>query len=100
MLFSKSIIVSGLSGYGKRAIIINKLLKKPLFYLMHGCVEYESKINEMNNAENAINLERSTLEEATRIICVSEKFSEWLKNRYPKYSHKITYLYNGIEKTR
>ena len=97
-LSSDVIVISGLSGQGIRCAKIGRIFKKPIVFLMHGCVEYEAGINGFNNAGKAIAIEKALLKKADLILCVSEKFSEWVKDRYTEYSYKIDYLNNGIKK--
>ncbi|MDM0960173.1 glycosyltransferase family 4 protein [Clostridium perfringens] len=96
-LFSKVIIVSGLCGSGKYCTKIAKILNKKVIYLMHGCVEYESKINQFTGLEEAINLEHYMLDKSDLILAVSSKFKDWLKIQYPQYNNKIDFLNNGIK---
>lgn len=87
------------SGYSKQNIIgmrFAKLIKKPTAYIMHGCVEYENKINLEESEEMAI-CERKMLELCNCILAVSEKFACWLKNMYPQHSYKIDYVTNAID---
>lgn len=74
-----------------------KLMNKKMVYLMHGCIEYENKVNKLNLSEKKLSEESSTLLNANKIICVSEKYSKWAKEYMPEYSDKIIYLNNGVE---
>lgn len=96
-LFSDVVVISGLSGPGRRCARIAGTLKKPLIYLMHGCVEYESERNGFSDAAKAIAIEKEMLETSNLILAVSESFCSWLKERYPVYANKISFLYNGVE---
>ncbi|MGU8471673.1 glycosyltransferase family 4 protein [Clostridium perfringens] len=100
VLFSKVIVVSGLCGAGKHCTKFAKVLNKKVIYLMHGCVEYESDINQFNGSEEAIKLEHFMLDKSDLILAVSSKFKDWLKIHYPLYSNKIDFLNNGIEEMK
>ena len=87
------------SGYSKQNILglkAAKLFGKPSAYLMHGCVEYENRIN-LEPDRTMTRVERKTLELADLIIAVSESFAKWLRQYYPMHADKITFVYNGID---
>ena len=87
------------SGYSKQVILGAKIasrLKKPCVYLMHGCVEYENKINREEDEEMA-RCEREILSLCTSVFAVSPGFCEWLKNYYPEYAQKFDYLTNALD---
>ncbi len=88
-----------LSGHSKQnlwAIKLARIFKKPVFFWMHGCVEYENEINEEPD-EDMARVERQVLEQSDRILAVSPSFEAWLKDRYPSYKGKIGCLQNGID---
>lgn len=89
------ILVSGLCS--KIMFPIIKLSRKPIIYLMHGCAEYENKINNMNLDLKVLQLEQEIFKYSRKIICVSSKYAEWVKVRYPQYAFKICYSNNGIQ---
>lgn len=94
LIFYPVIVVSG--GIFNYELKICKLLNKKIIYIMHGCGWYESKINNLNLSQSFLKNENQTIAAADRIVCVSEKYSKWVKTQYPQYSHKITYLNNGL----
>lgn len=77
-----------------------KVLGKRYSYLMHGDLSFENKINRLHMPKAFISTQRKVLAGADHIICVSEKYSEWVKNRYPEYADRITFVNNGIELKR
>jgi glycosyltransferase involved in cell wall biosynthesis len=94
-IFSSDVIlISG--SCAKRYLRIIKLLGKKYYYLMHGCIEYENEINKLGLSDTAIKTEKEILEGAEKIICVSEVYSKWVKERFPQYKYKITFVNNGV----
>ncbi|ASZ20030.1 glycosyl transferase [Bacillus cereus] len=91
-----AVIFSGLSKANVIGFKIAKLFGKKSAYLMHGSALIEGEINQNSN-ENRINIEKKTLELAPTTICVSEIFMNSIKDRYPQFSDKITYVNNGID---
>lgn len=87
------------SGYSKQNILGMNLahkLGKPAAYIMHGCVEYENRINlEPDEEMNAC--ERKIMELADCIYAVSPNFCKWLCEHYPEYADKIDFVTNGID---
>lgn len=63
---------------------------------MHGCIEYETKINKTTNKLGMI-IEKMHWEIADKIICVSDPFAEWFKSNYPKYKDKVVVVCNGVK---
>lgn len=90
------IIVSGLTYIGFLALILAKLKKIKVIYLMHGDYSYEIEVNREKKKMIGFHMEKKTLELADGIICVSENFMRWVKDRYVSYSHKIYYVNNGV----
>ena len=72
------------------------LFGKKCAYLMHGCVEYENRINRVPD-ERMAKLERKMLKEADLILAVSRQFERWLKENYGMYEDKISHLTNGVD---
>lgn len=93
-LFYPIVIVSG--GLTELELRFLKLFRKKIIYLMHGCLWYETKVNNLTTSEKALKNEDLLLSTSTAIICVSERYSEWVKKEYPQYSHKIKFVNNGI----
>lgn len=79
-------------------IFIFKLLKKKQIGLFHGCLGYENKINNLGWDQEIIERQEDyVLDSVDLIVCVSERFCQWTKERFPKYSSKITFVNNGLE---
>lgn len=97
-LFYPTILFSG--GMPGAELKIYKLFRKKIVYLMHGCLAYETKINKLNMPEKLLKDESRMLSTADTIICVSKKYSEWVKTEYPDYAHKIKFINNGITLNR
>lgn len=93
-LFYPTIVVSGLAS--KLEIRLFRLFKKKIIYLMHGSRLYEATINKFTLSEKVLQLESDLLSDSVMIICVSEKYSEWVKKEYPQYTNKIKFVNNGI----
>lgn len=89
------------SGHSRQNILGMKCAKKAgvfSVYIMHGAVEYENRINKVENKDMAAD-EREMMERADLILAVSKTFEEWLKENYPEYKEKISHLTNGIDRT-
>ncbi len=93
---SSVVLFSGYSMQNIYGMRLAHILKKPCFYLMHGCVEYEDMINRVPD-ERMKRGERKMLALSDRILAVSEEFERWLKEHYPEYREKITHLTNGVD---
>lgn len=94
LIFFTTIIISGgIRGYELK---ICKLLHKKLIYIMHGCVKFESDINRLNLPQTCIDIEEEILRESDVIVCVSKKYSDWVKKYFPQHIDKITYINNGL----
>lgn len=86
------------SGYSGQNIVTMKwahFLKKPVAYLMHGCVEHENAINGVPDSKMN-HIERETLRLTDMIIAVSAQFAAWLWEHYPEYMDKIEFVSNGV----
>ncbi len=90
------IIFSGISKMNIITIYLKKVLKKPIIYIMHGYNKTENRINNVSNKESE-EIEKNILMNVDKIICVSEKFCNYMKNQLPLLKNKITYINNGIE---
>ena len=88
------IVVSG--GLTKIELWILKLLHKKVIYILHGYRKYENQINNLHLDELVLNIESETLRISDIILPVSEKYSEWVKEILPEYTHKIKFLNNGV----
>ena len=95
ILISEGIVVSGVCA--KRYYDFMKVFHKKFVYLMHGCTDFENEINRLHLTSDFIENEKKLLNDAKRIVCVSEVYSEWVKKRYPEYAEKITFVNNGVE---
>lgn len=96
-LFSDVVVVSGLSKQGMFLTGFAKSIGKKVVYIMHGCVAYEAVVNQQKNVEAALRQEQYMLENADLLLPVSRKFSKWVCSRYPQYTSKTKYLFNGID---
>ncbi|HMM07366.1 MAG TPA: glycosyltransferase family 4 protein [Clostridiales bacterium] len=97
VICASAVVVSGIGYKNLLAVKLGALLKKPVFYLMHGCYEYEYHINRLVPNQRTVHLEKLIMEKTTRIICVSERFSQWVGLQYPQYTAKLDFINNGIE---
>ena len=97
MIFVENIIISGYSKLNIVLLKIAKKLNKKTLYLMHGFVKEEVKYKNIDNKEERIKSEYELLKNVGKIVCVSEKFSEYLKKEYMEFEKKIVYLNNGID---
>lgn len=74
-----------------------KMLGKKGICIVHGCMSYENKIIRAGKNQEKIEIHENRIFELSDIIlCVSQKSSQWFKNRFPKFEDKITFVNNGI----
>lgn len=73
------------------------LLNKKIIYLMHGCVNYESDLNGAYISKKTSDYEIDFLKKVDLIITVSEKYMNWVAERYPFTKDHIHYLNLGID---
>lgn len=97
LLFSDAVVVSGVSRKGSILVRFARLLGKKSVYLMHGCAEYEMRLNGQKGMNKGLEQERHLLENADLLLPVSEKFMHWFQERYPQFADKTEYLYNGMD---
>lgn len=93
-LFYSVVIISG--GASELEIKLLRLIRKKIIYLMHGCLWYEAKVNKFSISENSLKKESLIMSASNAIVCVSERYSEWVKKEYPQYANKIKFVNNGI----
>ena len=93
-----TLLISGLSKFHFKAAELAKKLNKRVIYLMHGYNKVEHEINEISMSETAIKLENEILKIADKVICVSEKFCDYMKVDRKDISNKFYFVNNGIEK--
>lgn len=95
--FSNIIIISGFSIHAPFICKVAKIFHKKTIYILHGYAKYEIKMNNLGDFEKDSKIEEDLLNNVTLILCVSQKYMEWLKNEKPELSNKLYYLNNGIE---
>ena len=93
--FSENICFCSFSKINEIGIKIAKLLKKKTFYIMHGYVKYENRINCIEN--NNYVLEEYILRNINKVFCVSQKFMDFMKEAEPEYKEKFDFNYNAID---
>lgn len=99
---SKYIIICSSSKLNKFAIIFSKILKKKIFYIMHGYGSYEYKINSLILEDDKEYLEIKKYEKfifsnVDKIFCVSKTFMNFMKEKEKKFSGKFDYNFNGVD---
>lgn len=92
------IVASGMSKVGLYAIKLAKLLRKKTIYIMHGCYEIESALNDANADQNSLQMEQYILHQADLILPVSKRYGQMIQERYPFCKGKTAYLHNGVDK--
>lgn len=97
-VIAKVVVVSGVSRFNCFSMKLAKKMGKKTVYIMHGCAEYEAMIDG-RKVENAAGLqrERELLRYADLLLPVSEKYSNWIKLRYPQYADKTGHWQVGVE---
>jgi hypothetical protein len=94
------VIVSGMSKVGVYAIKLAKLLNKKTIYIMHGCYEIETTLNEAVADANSIRMEQYLLHSVDLLLPVSERYSQLIQKRYPFCKGKTAFLHNGVERVK
>lgn len=92
------VVVSGMSKVGVYAIKLANLLNKKTIYIMHGCYEIETTLNEAAVDANSIQMEQYILYSVDLLLPVSERYSQLIQKKYPFCKGKTAYLHNGVEK--
>lgn len=95
VLFADIILCSGYSAQNILTMKWAHILRKPVAYLMHGCVEHENAINGVPDLKMN-KIERESLKLTDAIIAVSAQFAAWLWEHYPEYMDKIDFVTNGV----
>lgn len=75
---------------------IAKHLGKKIAVIKHGDTTYEKKINHLNTSDKVLHEDIVRMDLADAIICVSEKYVDWVTKQYPQYKYKLTWINNGI----
>lgn len=98
MSTSRVVVLSGITRVGMIALRLSRLTRTKTIYIMHGCADYEAKLNGREpNSDWLIKREKELLRSADLLLPVSLKFSEWVREHYPEYAHKTEHLFNGID---
>jgi glycosyltransferase involved in cell wall biosynthesis len=95
-IWCKVIIFSGVTTYDHIIILICRILRKNIIYIMHGYLKLENNINNYNNFRGERN-ESLLLKYSDVILCVSETFMNYIKNHITQYEHKMSFLTNGVD---
>lgn len=96
ILTSKVIVFSGASQADVLYMKLGKLFGKKMIYVMHGCIQEENRINQVEN-EKETKLELLYMKNVDLILGVSARFVEWVKQYYPQVVDKIHSLPNGVD---
>lgn len=82
-------------------IKLAKFLHKKSFYIMHGYITAEHKMNnevyDSNKLEKIHEKEKNLFKGVDKIFCVSKKFMEYMKKAEPAFEGKFDYNYNCID---
>lgn len=102
VLRSKKIIICSSSKLNKFIIKLSKILKKEVFYIMHGYISYEYKMNYLLKKEDMKYLKMKEYEKyifsnVNKIFCVSKTFMKFMKENEKEFSEKFDYNFNGID---
>jgi len=80
---------------------IAKVFSKKAFYVMHGYLTLENKINNESISQSEIkkinSFEKSIFRNVDRVFCVSESFMNYMKSAEPEFKEKFDYNYNGLD---
>jgi len=97
LTYSDVVVVSGVSRKGAILVGTAKFLGKRSVYLMHGCAEWEYRINGIMPNKKGLAQEAYLLQNADLILPVSRRYMLWLREQYPQYAGKMDYIYNGVD---
>ena len=91
------VVISG--GCSRKIFSLIRFLnpRAKLVYIMHGCIEYENRINHLGVGAQALAAEKRLWKAADRIVCVSEPYAQWFAEQYPQYREKIRFINNPME---
>lgn len=92
------LLISGLSKFHVKAAKIAKKMGKRVVYLMHGYNKVEYEINEVPIEKGTLRrAEDEMFQMADKIVCVSEKFCEFMKEQRKDIKNKFEFVNSGIE---
>lgn len=95
---SDVLLISCLSKFHIKAAKLTKKLNKKVVYLMHGYNKVEYHLNEVPEDKRILrDVEEEMLSISDKIICVSEKLCEYMKNERKDIANKFDFVNNGIE---
>ena len=97
LLRSDAVVVSGVSRKGAILVGAAKFLGKRSAYLMHGCAEWEYRLNGIQPNPKGLAQEEYLLKHADLILPVSRRYMLWLREQYPQYADRMDYIYNGVD---
>ena len=98
LLMADAVVVSGVGRMNCVLVGVARMLGKPSVYLMHGCADFEYRINNRPPNPKGLKWEAYLLDRATLLLPVSRRFMLWVHQRYPQYQNKTAFLYNGVDK--
>lgn len=88
LLWAQVVIVSVTSRIGYIAGRMCAFFGKKMVFIMHGCAEYEYKINGCGS-KNGRKRQKYLMDHATLILPVSHWYGAWLRDRYPSHKERI-----------
>lgn len=94
---SDIILVSGFDPRYSSLCKFSKIINKKTIYLMHGYAKYDNEINCLSLNDKILKKEYEILSKVSLILCVSQKFSEWLAIQLPEFKDKIFFINSGID---
>lgn len=101
MLISDSVCFCNYSNVTFIGIKFANILNMKSYYLLHGYLTYEKKINYPSISEDELNKinfkEKKIFKNVHKIICVSKIFMEFMKEEEPDYQNKFDYIYNPVD---
>ena len=95
VLKSQALLICSKSELNYAAILLAKLLHKPVYYILHGYASYEARLN----GKKIRRLERYDafiVRHADRIICVSPYAMAFMKEQFPAQKERFDYIYNAV----
>ena len=105
LYWSKKVDAFCFTSYSKLCIIgiiIAKIRRLKTCYVMHGSVELELKLNSYSGIfkiSDKLNIvvERLILRSIDQIVCVSKKFSTYIKAEYKWTNNKVDFIFNAMD---
>lgn len=101
ILKSRVTVICSKSSLNRFAVRFAKVVKKPVLYIMHGYASLEAVLNnevlfDSPKHKSLKNYDRLMLSRSERTVCVSPMQMNRLKQDFPEYADRITWIWNAV----